>query len=135
MPSTSARVLVLALVGGLLVVLAPQAGCTDALGLCKPTSSAAGASIITAWCQRYIQCDAKRGTLDDCVSTRTSVGQVPSSDGCAATCSEDVDCHRSSCDQAKIDQCKADSQAMKCEDQVSNMIVRFPSFCDSCFSN
>jgi len=50
-------------------------------------------------------------------------------------CSEDTDCRRSSCDKEQIDECKAKSFAMKCEDQLSNMLVRFPSFCDRCFNN
>lgn len=116
-------------------MLSAQAGCTDALGLCRPTSRSAGVTILTAWCERYTQCDPKRGTVDDCVSTRLGVGQVPTEDGCAATCSEDTECRRSSCDQQRIDKCKAESLAMRCEDQVSDVIVRFPSNCDTCFKN
>jgi hypothetical protein len=103
--------------------------------LCTPTSRSAGVTILSAWCERYTQCDATRGTVADCVALRLAIGQVPTEDGCAASCSDDMDCHRSTCKQAQIDKCKTDSFAMKCADQESNMLVAFPSGCDSCFSH
>lgn len=119
----------------LALLLAAAHGCSSDLSTCKPTSRSAGTTILTAWCQRYVECDATRGTVDACVATRLGVGQVPNEDGCAGTCSEDVDCHRSTCSRDRIDACKQDSLAMKCEDQVNGPLVEFPSGCDTCFSN
>lgn len=132
---TASRVVIVALVAGCVSVLSTQTGC-DSLATCHSTTRSAGESIITAWCQRYVECDPKRGTVDDCVANRISIGQVPTADGCGQTCAEDDStCRRSSCDDAKIDKCKTDSRAMKCDEQASNMLVRFPLGCDSCFNN
>jgi hypothetical protein len=129
-------VVVTSVVVGVLVVLSTQSACSSLTSsLCKPTSRTAGVTILSAWCERYTQCDPKRGTVSDCVELRLAAGYVPTDDGCAASCSEDTDCHRSICKQDKIDQCKTDSFAMKCDEQESNSLVRFPLGCDSCFNN
>lgn len=132
--NTSARLAVLGLATVGAIALAAQPGC-DSLSTCHPSSRSAGETILSSWCQRYTQCDATRGTITECVNTRLSIGQVPSADGCAATCAEDSGCRRSSCDEAKIDKCKSDALAMKCDEQVSNSLVRFPLGCDTCFNN
>lgn len=131
--SVCSLVFVLVAAASGVAVLSPQAGCADALGLCKPTARSAGVTILSAWCERYTQCDPKRGMVDDCVSS--GLAQRPNEDGCAESCSEDTrECRRSTCDEEEIDKCKTDSFAMKCEDQVSNMFVHYPNFCDSCFN-
>ena len=129
-------VVVVSVVCGTLAVVSAQTACSSLTSsLCTPTSRTAGVTILSAWCERYTQCDATRGPSSDCVALRLGIGQVPTEDGCAKTCSEDVDCHRSICKQDKVDKCKTDSFAMKCDEQESNSLVRFPSGCDSCFSN
>jgi hypothetical protein len=121
---------------GMLAVVSTQTACSSLTdSLCKPTSRSAGVTILSAWCERYTRCDAKRGTVADCVDRRLGIGQVPTEDGCAASCSDDMSCHRSTCKQEQIDKCKADSFAMACAEQESNSLVRFPLGCDSCFSN
>jgi len=135
-PLSSRIVVVVSVVCGMLTAVSAQTACSSLTdSLCKPTSRTAGVTILSAWCERYTQCDPKRGTVADCVDLRLSVGHVPTEDGCAATCSEDTDCRRSSCKQDKIDKCKTDSFAMKCDEQESNSLVRFPFGCDSCFNN
>ncbi len=115
----------------LVAVVGADAACGS---LCHPTSKSAALSILSNWCERYTQCDPKRGTTDACISTRMSIGQVPDESGCGASCSDDDSaCHRSTCDQARVDACKRDALAMKCEAQVQGSIVSFPSGCDSCF--
>lgn len=134
--SARSVLLVVVLGAGAAGLLSTEAGCADALGLCKPTSRTAGVTILSAWCERYTQCDPKRGTVDECVSSELGNRRVPTDDGCASLCSDDTDeCRRSSCDEEKIEECKTASFAMKCEEQVSNGLVRYPSFCDSCFNN
>ncbi|MBL8607479.1 MAG: hypothetical protein JNL38_09175 [Myxococcales bacterium] len=123
--------IVTVVVAALAALASAESACS---GLCKPTSKTAGLAILSGWCERYTQCDPKRGTTDSCISTRMSVAQVPDETGCGASCSDDESgCRRSSCDQARIDACKKDSLAMKCEDQVKNQLVVFPPGCDSCF--
>jgi len=128
------RVSLISLAGAavaLVALVGADAGCDS---LCKPTSKTAGLAIVSSWCERYTQCDPKRGTTDACISTRMSSAQVPDETGCGASCSDDQsECRRSTCDQAKIDACKRDSLAMKCEDQVKNQLVVFPPGCDACF--
>lgn len=134
--SLLSRGFVVVALSGLFVALLAQTACSSLTeSLCNPTSRSAGVTILSAWCERYTQCDPKRGTVADCVAQRLSLGQVPSEDGCAASCSEDMSCHRSFCKKDKIDKCKSDSFAMTCAAQESNSLVVFPSGCDTCFTN
>lgn len=134
--SFSSQLVVLAIVAAGVAASSSQAGCADALGLCKPTSRTAGVTILSAWCERYTQCDPKRGTVQECVDERLASSYVPTDDGCGASCSDDTsDCHRSTCNEERVDECKTKSFAMTCDEQLSNMLIHYPSFCDSCFNN
>ncbi len=123
------------LVVGLLLVLAPTTGACDAVDkLCHPTTQSAGTSILTAWCERWVACDASRGAVRDCVTARMNEAYVRDETGCAGTCSEDGDfCARSSCDEDRVSECVTKTKAVACTELTDGKVYRYPDFCDSCF--
>lgn len=122
----------LAFVGLLIVAVPSGAACTATD--CEPLESSAMETIIGAWCDRYIACDASRGTKPDCVAKVTASFPAPDESGCASDCKDDNGCSgRSSCKSGKVDDCATQSRAMACVDQIKGPLYAFPSFCDSCF--
>jgi hypothetical protein len=118
----------------LVLLLSTSASCTTSSSLCPPTTRSAAETILTAWCTRYTQCDATRGTTAKCVEDRIGIAAVPEEDGCVTGCTDDTDeCRRSSCKDERVETCRKASVEMACADQVKGPLVQFPDFCDSCF--
>lgn len=121
----------LAVVGLVVLVNACKALDED---LCQPTVSSAATDITTAWCTRWIGCDAKRGSVAACVQDQRRRYYVEEADGCAGRCAEDTSaCKRSTCKPDRVDACKRAVAEMKCEVQDDGQLIRYPDFCDGCF--
>lgn len=106
----------------------------DKVSSCNPMKAGAAEAIVAAWCERYVGCDASRGTVADCRAKRLAALPAQNESGCASDCAADDGCFaRSSCSSDKVNECAQKTRAMACAEQVEGALVKYPDFCDNCF--